>query len=61
VRVKLRVRVCPELEAWILGFGSEAEVVRPAALRGRMVAHARGLMPTYRRSATGSSTHVLSR
>jgi predicted DNA-binding transcriptional regulator YafY len=61
VRVKLRVRVCPELEAWILGFGSEAEVVRPAALRGRMVAHARGLMRTYRRKATGSRAHVLSR
>jgi predicted DNA-binding transcriptional regulator YafY len=53
VKVKLRVRVCPELEAWILGFGAEAEVVRPADLRRRMAAHARGLGRTYRRATTG--------
>ncbi len=54
VRVKLRVRVCPELEAWILGFGAEAEVVRPIDLRRRMVAHARGLVRVYRRPTTGT-------
>jgi predicted DNA-binding transcriptional regulator YafY len=54
VKVKLRVRVCPELEAWILGFGAEAEVVRPATLRRRMAAHALGLARTYRRAPTGN-------
>jgi predicted DNA-binding transcriptional regulator YafY len=53
VKVKLRVRVCPELEAWILGFGAEAEVVRPVDLRRRIAAHARGLVRTYGRAATG--------
>jgi predicted DNA-binding transcriptional regulator YafY len=36
VRVRLHVRVCPELEAWIRGFGAEAEVVAPAALREKI-------------------------
>jgi hypothetical protein len=36
VLVRMRVRVCPELEAWILGFGEEAEVLAPAALRARI-------------------------
>src|SRR5580658_5339640 len=54
VKLKLRVRVCPELEAWILGFGKEAEVVRPIDLRKRIAAHARGLARTYRRTPTGT-------
>jgi predicted DNA-binding transcriptional regulator YafY len=33
VLVRLRVRVCPELLAWIRSFGDEAEAVRPASLR----------------------------
>jgi hypothetical protein len=36
VVVRLHVRVCPELEAWILGFGEEAEVLAPAGLRTRI-------------------------
>jgi WYL domain len=36
VRVRLHVRVCPEVEAWIRGFGREAEVVGPAELRERI-------------------------
>jgi predicted DNA-binding transcriptional regulator YafY len=55
VTVKLRVRACPELEAWILGFGEEAHVLRPVGLRRRMAAHARGLARRYRRALTGSS------
>ena len=31
--LRMRVRVCPELEAWILGFGEEVEVLAPAGLR----------------------------
>jgi hypothetical protein len=33
VIVHLRARVCPELKAWILGFGEDAEVLAPAELR----------------------------
>jgi predicted DNA-binding transcriptional regulator YafY len=36
VRVELRVGVCPELEAWILGFGEQAAVVAPKELRARI-------------------------
>lgn len=36
VRVKLHVRVCPELEAWIRGFGADAEVVAPVGLREKI-------------------------
>jgi len=38
VRVRLRVRVSPELEAWILGFGEEAQVIAPASLREKLSA-----------------------
>jgi predicted DNA-binding transcriptional regulator YafY len=48
VSVKLRVRVCPELEAWILGFGDEAQVVRPADLRARIAARAARLARVYK-------------
>jgi hypothetical protein len=43
VRVRMRVRVCPELEAWILGFGEDAEVVAPAVLRAKIAKRAAGL------------------
>jgi proteasome accessory factor B len=36
VVVRMRVRLCPELEAWLLGFGEDAEVVAPAELRTRI-------------------------
>jgi predicted DNA-binding transcriptional regulator YafY len=36
VRVRLHVRVCPELEAWIRGFGAEVEVVAPVGLREKV-------------------------
>lgn len=36
VRVKLHVRVCPELEAWIRGFGGDVEVVAPVGLREKV-------------------------
>lgn len=38
VRVRMRVRVCPELVAWILGFGETAEVIKPHALREKIAA-----------------------
>ena len=33
VHVRLRVRVCPELVSWILGFGPEARVIGPPRLK----------------------------
>lgn len=49
VRVTLHVRVCAELEAWILGFGEDAEVVSPAELRERIARRASRLAGTYSR------------
>ncbi len=36
VHVRLRVRLCPEVVAWILGFGPDVRVVAPEALRLRI-------------------------
>jgi predicted DNA-binding transcriptional regulator YafY len=36
IHVRMRVRVCPELVAWVLGFGADVRVVQPAALRARV-------------------------
>jgi len=33
VHVRLRVRICPELVSWILGFGPEARVIGPPRLK----------------------------
>lgn len=33
VTVKFRVRVCPEVQTWVLGFGEYARVTQPPALR----------------------------
>ena len=33
MEVTLRVRLCPEVETWILGFGEDAEVLSPPELR----------------------------
>jgi predicted DNA-binding transcriptional regulator YafY len=48
VRVQLRVRVCPELEAWILGFGEQAEVISPAKLRERIASRVSAADHAYR-------------
>jgi predicted DNA-binding transcriptional regulator YafY len=32
--VTLQVRLCPELETWVLGFGEHARVIRPGRLAG---------------------------
>ena len=47
VIVRMHVRVCPELEAWILGFGEEAEVLAPAGLRARMATRVASLARVY--------------
>lgn len=36
VDLELRVRVCPELEQWVLRFGEGAEVLEPSALRTKI-------------------------
>jgi predicted DNA-binding transcriptional regulator YafY len=41
VHVRLRVRLCPEVVAWILGFGPDARVVEPKALQRRIARLAR--------------------
>ncbi len=38
VRVKLRVRLCPEVETWVLGFGEFARVLEPVQLRDKVAA-----------------------
>jgi len=50
VHVRLRARVCPELEAWVLGFGEEAEVVAPQKLRERIAERAREMRRLYDRA-----------
>jgi predicted DNA-binding transcriptional regulator YafY len=47
VVVRMHVRVCPELEAWILGFGEEAQVVGPKALRDRIEKRLRAMGRNY--------------
>jgi len=41
VHVRLRVRLCPEVVAWILGFGPDARVVGPPLLKRRIARLAR--------------------
>lgn len=48
VALRLRVRVCPELEAWILSFGEQVEVVAPPTLRRAIRARLRQAAQTYR-------------
>jgi hypothetical protein len=36
VTVTMTVRLCPELTAWVLGFGEEAEVIAPIELRNEV-------------------------
>jgi predicted DNA-binding transcriptional regulator YafY len=54
VIVRLHVGVCPELEAFVLGFGKEAEVLAPPDLRDRVAAQARALGAVYRGHRAGA-------
>jgi len=36
VHVRMRVRICPEVIQWLLGFGAEVRVIAPVALRERV-------------------------
>ena len=49
IEVRLRVGLCPELEAWILGFGEQAEVLAPKELRDRVRARIETARDAYAR------------
>jgi predicted DNA-binding transcriptional regulator YafY len=55
IEVTLKVRPCPEVEAWILGFGEWAEVLEPAALRRRVGEQAAKMAALYGQGAVGSA------
>lgn len=38
VELRFRVRICPEFETWLLGFGEDVEVLAPEALRMKIAA-----------------------
>lgn len=46
--VRLRVRLCPEVENWVLSMGEYAEVIAPALLRERLQARVEQLAVQYR-------------
>lgn len=48
VTVEMSVRTCPELEAWILGFAEEAEVLEPPELRSRIADRLKRATSAYR-------------
>jgi predicted DNA-binding transcriptional regulator YafY len=51
VRVMLLVRVCPEVQTWILGFGEDAQVTRPEGLRALIAERIGKASELYRESA----------
>jgi hypothetical protein len=51
VSVVLQVRVCRELQTWILGFGEHAIVVRPASLAEVIGERLKNAAATYAKSA----------
>jgi predicted DNA-binding transcriptional regulator YafY len=54
VILSLKLRVCPEVEAWILSFGGEAEVLQPAWLRDKVAGHVRKLAEVYAQAPSPS-------
>jgi predicted DNA-binding transcriptional regulator YafY len=47
VLLELTVRTCPELEALVLGFGGDAEVLEPSSLRERIAKHVAAMGARY--------------
>jgi predicted DNA-binding transcriptional regulator YafY len=58
VIVRLHVRVCHELERWILGFGEEAEVLAPRALRQRIARRLNAARGRYRRRRSSEDLEI---
>jgi predicted DNA-binding transcriptional regulator YafY len=56
VRLVLEVRYTPELRAWVLGFGAEAEVLAPERLRREVAEQAALLAAKYSRDSGKVST-----
>lgn len=48
VLVTLSVRITPEVVAWVLGFGADAEVLAPSSLRAQIGRHANAMAKRYR-------------
>ena len=51
VHVRLRVRICPELVSWILGFGPEARVIGPPRLKRQIGRLAQRMARTHQADA----------
>ena len=47
LRITLDVALAPDLEKWILGWGSHAEVIEPLALRSRIKSEAHAMVKRY--------------
>lgn len=56
--VRMRVRVCRELEAFVLGFGAEVEVLAPLGLRARIAERAAALATLYQATTTAPASHA---
>jgi predicted DNA-binding transcriptional regulator YafY len=54
VAVGVRVRLCREVETWVLGFGEHAAVVRPLALREAVATRIRKAAARYARKSAQS-------
>ena len=52
VHLRLRVRLCPEVVAWILGFGPDVRVVAPRALQRHIAQLAQRMAKVHRQPAT---------
>jgi predicted DNA-binding transcriptional regulator YafY len=61
VHVLLRVRLCPELEAWILGFGADAAVIGPVELRNRVARRAVATARLYAERTSSGKTRLKTR
>jgi predicted DNA-binding transcriptional regulator YafY len=48
IHVRLRVRLCPEVISWVLGFGPDVRVVGPPHLRRRIASLARQMAKVHR-------------
>src|SRR5207253_4136154 len=56
VHVRLRVRVCPEIVSWILGFAADVRVLEPQSLRRRVARLSREMEKAHRASPAPSPT-----
>jgi predicted DNA-binding transcriptional regulator YafY len=55
VIVRLRCRLCREIDQWVLGFGEDAEVLSPPDLRSRIGGRIRDLAARYPSTGAGAA------